>query len=179
MNVTYATNKKTEREVLEDLLYAIIETVPKSKELTPAPGRQAGFVRVWDLGDLAVIQWSDGFNRNTEVVYDGDVDWHDDDELRKTYLLPEVYDAVDLCNAMSNDPEEVGAHYDGPVKIIVRYDFFGSTHEYRWLMDEFCREPVVFKNKTDAERWIAKRESEPYVLSYNECNPPQYFIVRH
>ena len=156
---------------------AIVGHMPPSRVVTAAAGRQYGRVRVWDMGRLAIIAWQTMSGDTGREIVRGELDWDNDDELLRTYLLPSDAAAVERGNVLGEAPSEVPADYEGPVRIVVRRCYYGGAVEYRWFSDPRCGGPREYDSRADAAAVVADLDARTYELAHGECERPVYYIV--
>ena len=157
---------------------AIVGHIPPSRVVTAAAGRQYGRVRVWDMGRLAIVAWQTmSGDTGCEIVRAQELDWDSDDELLRAYLLPLNAGPVELGNVLGDDPTEVPADYQGPVRIVVRRRYYGGAVEYRYYSDDPRCGPCEYDSRADAAAVVGELDARIYEFAYGECERPAYFIV--
>ena len=158
---------------------AIVGHIPPTRVVTAAAGRQYGRVRVWDMGRLAIVAWQTmSGDTGCEIVRAQELNWDNDDELLRAYLLTLDAGPVELGNVLGEAPTEVPADYQGPVRIVVRRCYYGGAVEYRYYSDDPHRgDPREYDSRADAAAVVDELDARIYEFAPGECTRPAYYIV--
>jgi len=148
----------------------------------PVAGMDWGFVAAWvlmsDKGWLVRAQCNN--NGKTTTCFFADTV----DDLAK-WLIPNDLSRMDRLVTQANVlgveyVAEVTEESTGPFCVLVSdyYDSYdGPIALTSCVFDERSREPLEFGTIAEAQKWIDKEKSGPYLLVRNETGRPVYKIV--
>lgn len=144
-----------------------------TEEHTDARGKNWGHVEMWPINDQghSVVRVSTNGSGVCHLCEDAQ------DDLA-SWLLGDEADAVDICNARDQEPDDLSDDFTGACRIIRRRDYNGPTTHYAWVETGGGNpEPAEYDSYEDTEAAVEDLESGTYHLAHNESGAPTYYIV--